>query len=64
LTVTERARQVQDAFQRGRSEVLSTAWAELEPSDRTALIAAAPALHRLADLLHTGPHQVPTGTEP
>jgi DNA-binding MarR family transcriptional regulator len=64
LTITEEARRVQDAFQRGRADVLSSAWAELEASDRSALIAAVPALQRLADLLHTGPHQVPTGTDP
>ena len=51
LTITERARQVQDAFHRGRAEVLTNAWAELDPSDRAALTAATPALRRLADLL-------------
>ena len=54
LTITERARQVQDAFHRGRAEVLSSAWAELDQSDRSALTAATPALRRLADLLRIG----------
>lgn len=62
LTITERARRVQDAFQRGRTEVLSAAWAELDPTDRDTLVAAAPALERLAALLHGGPPLVPTGT--
>lgn len=53
LTITEQARQVQDAFQRGRLEVVGAAWAGLEPSDRAALAAATPALHRLTDLLHS-----------
>ena len=54
LTITERARQVQDAFHRGRAEVLSSAWAELDQGDRSALTAATPALRRLADLLRMG----------
>lgn len=54
LTITERARQVQDAFHRGRAEILSSAWAELDQSDRSALTAATPALRRLADLLRIG----------
>ncbi|BAK36579.1 putative MarR family transcriptional regulator [Microlunatus phosphovorus NM-1] len=54
LTITERARQVQDAFHRGRAEVLSSVWAELDQSDRSALTAATPALRRLADLLRMG----------
>jgi DNA-binding MarR family transcriptional regulator len=52
LTITERARSVQDAFQRGRGEVVTSAWAALDESDRTALAAATPSLHRLADLIH------------
>lgn len=54
LTITERARQVQDAFHRGRAEVLSAAWAELDEGDRSALTAGTPALRRLADLLRRG----------
>lgn len=54
LTITERARQVQDAFHRGRAEVLSSAWAELDQGDRSALTAATPALRQLADLLRIG----------
>lgn len=52
VTITEQAREVQDAFQRGRVEVVTAAWAALAESDRTALVAATPALRRLADLLH------------
>ena len=52
LTITERARDVQDAFVRGRGEVVTSAWAALDESDRTALAAATPSLRRLADLLH------------
>ena len=61
LTTTERARQVQDAFHRGRAEVLTSAWAELPQSDRAALTAATPALLRLAELLHTT-HQTSRNT--
>lgn len=57
LRITERACQVQDAFQRGRTELLSAAWAELDQGDRTALSAATPALRRLADLLHSSNHR-------
>jgi DNA-binding MarR family transcriptional regulator len=52
VTITEQAREVQDAFQRGRVEVVNAAWAALAESDRTALVAATPALRRLADHLH------------
>ena len=52
LTITEQARDVQDAFHRGRAEVVTSAWAALDETDRTALAAAAPSLRRLADLLH------------
>jgi DNA-binding MarR family transcriptional regulator len=52
LTITEQARDVQDAFQRGRGEVITSAWAALDESDRTALAAATPSLRRLADRLH------------
>ena len=52
LTITEQARDVQDAFHRGRGEVVTSAWAALDETDRTALAAAAPSLRRLADLLH------------
>jgi DNA-binding MarR family transcriptional regulator len=52
LTITEQARNVQDAFQRGRGEVVTSAWAALDESDRTALVAATPSLRRLADRLH------------
>ena len=52
VTITEQAREVQDAFQRGRVEVVTGAWAALTESDRTALIDATPALRRLADVLH------------
>jgi DNA-binding MarR family transcriptional regulator len=61
LTITERARQVQDAFHRGRVEVASSAWASLDESDRAALTAATPALHRLADLLQASQHQPSRG---
>ncbi|HYI57034.1 MAG TPA: MarR family transcriptional regulator [Microlunatus sp.] len=61
LTITEQARDVQDAFQRGRVEVVTAAWAALTDSDRAALIAATPALRRLADLLHGHTH--PAGQE-
>lgn len=57
LTITERARRVQDAFHRGRAEVLSSAWAELDQGDRSALAAATPALCRLAEQLHTSTNQ-------
>lgn len=58
LTITEQACAVQDAFVRGRGEVVTAAWAALDESDRTALTAATPALRRLADRLneHTLPH--------
>ena len=56
VTITERAREVQDDFQRGRVEVVTAAWAALAESDRTALVAATPALRRLADLLHSTTH--------
>lgn len=56
LTITDRAREVQDAFQRGRVEVVTAAWAALAESDRAALIAATPALRRLADLLQDTTH--------
>lgn len=56
VTITDRAREVQDAFQRGRVEVVTGAWAALSESDRTALVAATPALRRLADLLQGGLH--------
>ena len=62
LTITDQARQVQDAFHRGRVEVLSTAWADLDQADRTALTAATPALHRLADLLHATTHETSKDT--
>jgi DNA-binding MarR family transcriptional regulator len=52
LTITEQARNVQDAFQRGRGEVVTSAWAALDESDRTALVAATPSLRRLAARLH------------
>ena len=52
LTITEQARSVQDAFHRGRGEVVTSAWAALDESDRVALAAATPSLRRLADLLH------------
>jgi DNA-binding MarR family transcriptional regulator len=52
LTITEKARGVQDAFQRGRGEVVTSAWAALDEGDRTALAAATPSLRRLADRLH------------
>jgi DNA-binding MarR family transcriptional regulator len=52
LTITEQARDVQDAFHRGRGEVVTSAWAALDDSDRAALAAATPSLRRLADLLH------------
>lgn len=58
LTITDRAREVQDAFQRGRVEVVTAAWAALAESDRAALIAAIPALRRLADLLQDTTHPV------
>lgn len=58
LTITDRAREVQDAFQRGRVEVVTAAWAALAESDRAALIAATPALRRLADLLQDTTHPV------
>jgi len=45
---------VQDAFHRGRVEVLTVAWTELDQSDRDALTCAIPALRRLAALLHAG----------
>jgi DNA-binding MarR family transcriptional regulator len=51
LTITEQARDVQDAFHRGRGEVVTSAWAALDESDRAALAAATPSLRRLADLL-------------
>ena len=54
VTITEQARDVQDAFQRGRVEVVTGAWAALTESDRAALIDATPALRRLADVLHSG----------
>jgi len=53
LTITEQARDVQDAFHRGRGEVVRSAWAALDESDRIALAAATTSLRRLADLLHT-----------
>lgn len=52
LTITDQARAVQDAFVRGRGEVVTAAWASLDESDRTALAAATPSLRRLADRLH------------
>jgi len=52
LTITEQARDVQDAFHRGRGEVVTAAWAGLDESDRAALASATPSLHRLADRLH------------
>ena len=52
LTITERARDVQDAFHRGRGLVVTSAWAGLDESDRAALASATPSLHRLAVLLH------------
>jgi len=52
LTITEQARVLQDAFQRGRGEVVTSAWAALDDGDRTALAAATPSLRRLADRLH------------
>lgn len=58
LTITDRAREVQDAFQRGRVEVVTAAWAALAECDRAALIAATPALRRLADLLQDTTHPV------
>lgn len=58
LTITDRAREVQDAFQRGRIEVISTAWSALDESERDALVTATPALRRLADLLQVSQLQV------
>lgn len=52
LSITEEARNLQDAFQRGRGEVVTSAWAALDESDRTTLAAATPSLRRLADRLH------------
>jgi DNA-binding MarR family transcriptional regulator len=52
LTLTEQARDVQDAFQRGRAEVVTAAWAALDEADRTALAAATPSLRRLSERLH------------
>lgn len=51
VTLTDRSREVQDAFRRGRVEVVSAAWAGLDADDRAALLAATPALRRLAALL-------------
>ena len=56
LTITEQARDVQDAFQRGRGEVVMSAWAALDEADRTVLAAATPSLRRMADLLHDRTH--------
>ena len=64
VTITEQAREVQDAFQRGRVEVVTAAWAALADSDRTALVAATPALRRLADLLHGTTHPAARQTRP
>lgn len=64
LTVTERAREVQDAFQRGRVEVVTAAWAALAESDRAVLVAATPALRRLADLLHGNVRPSPSAAGP
>ncbi len=64
VTITERARVVQDAFQRGRVEVVTAAWAALAESDRAALIAATPALRRLADLLHNDTRPSPREARP
>lgn len=60
LTITEQARRVQDAFHRGRGEVVTSAWAALDESDRAVLAAATPSLRRLADLLHD---RVPSTSE-
>jgi DNA-binding MarR family transcriptional regulator len=60
LTITEQAREVQDAFRRGRGEVVTSAWATLDGADRTALAAATPSLQRLAELLHTRVPSTPT----
>ncbi|HEY5783415.1 MAG TPA: MarR family transcriptional regulator [Microlunatus sp.] len=60
VTITEHAREVQDAFQRGRVEVVTAAWAALAEGDRAALIGAIPALRRLADLLHSNIHPSPS----
>ena len=60
VTITEQAREVQDAFQRGRVEVVTAAWAALADSDRAALIAATPALRRLGDILHSNTHPSPS----
>ena len=57
LTITGQARDVQDSFHRGRVEVVEGAWASLDEADRDVLVAATPALHRLADLLA---HHAPT----
>jgi DNA-binding MarR family transcriptional regulator len=54
LTITEQARDVQDAFECGRGEVVMSAWDGLDDSDRAALAAATPSLRRLADRLHDG----------
>jgi len=59
LTITEQARTVQDAFRRGRVEVVTAAWAALSENDRAALITATPALRRLADLLLGTTHRSP-----
>lgn len=59
LTITEQAREVQDAFRRGRGEVITSAWATLDEADRTALAAATPSLRRLADLLHASTPATP-----
>ena len=64
VTITERAREVQDAFQRGRVEVVTAAWAALAESDRAALIAATPALRSLAELLHSNTHPSPREARP
>jgi DNA-binding MarR family transcriptional regulator len=64
VTITEGARVVQDAFQRGRVDVVTAAWAGLAESDRAALIAATPALRRLADILHNDTHPSPREARP
>lgn len=59
LNLTEQAKAVQDAFQRGRAQVVTSAWAELEEDDRVALTTAAPSLRRLAERLHADTPSTP-----
>lgn len=59
VTITEQARDVQDAFHRGRGEVATSAWVALDGIDRAALTSATPSLGRLADLLHDTTNPTP-----